>query len=180
MEDELDKVEEGDMKWVDVLKQFYVPFTKDLTDAHINMEDLRKRKVRTNYKCELCGKVMLFRWSRRGTFLGCSGFPKCKNSKPAKKTEDGKIEIIKSETTDEICLKCGKPMTVKHYARGRFLACTGYPKCKSTKPFPTGVKCPQENCDGILVERSSRRGAFYGCSKYPDCKFTSRKLPEGN
>ena len=180
MEDELDKVEDGDMKWVDVLKEFYKPFTKDLKDAHINMEDLKKRKVRTNHKCELCGKVMLFRWSRRGTFLGCSGFPKCKNSKPAKKSEDGKIEIIKSETTDEICVKCGKPMTVKHYARGRFLACTGYPKCKSTKPFPTGVKCPQENCDGVLVERSSRRGAFYGCSKYPDCKFTSRKLPEGS
>jgi len=178
MEDELDKVEEGAMDWVKVLKDFYSPFAKDLSQAHLNMEDLKKRKIATKYKCELCGKSMIFRWSRRGTFLGCSGFPKCKNSKPAKRTEDGKIELVEVETIDKICSKCGKPMMVKHYSGGRFLSCSTYPSCKNTEPFPTGVECPQPDCGGELVERSSRRGPFYGCSKYPDCKFTNRKLPE--
>jgi len=178
MEDDLDKIEEGDMDWVKVLNDFYKPFTKDLLLAQDKMEDMKKQKIRTDYKCEICGKAMLFRWSRRGTFLGCSGFPKCKNSKPAKRTEDGKIELVKVEGTDEICTKCGKPMIVKYYNKGRFLSCSAYPRCENTKPFPTGVKCPQSGCGGELVERSSRRGPFYGCSKYPDCKYTSRKLPE--
>jgi len=69
-------------------------------------------------------------------------------------------------------------MIVKHYNKGRFLTCSAYPRCENTKPFPTGVKCPQPDCGGELVERNSRRGPFYGCSKYPDCKYTSRKLPE--
>jgi len=178
MEDDLDKIEEGNMDWVKVLSDFYKPFNKDLLLAQDQMEDMKKQKVRTDYKCEICGKAMLFRWSRRGTFLGCSGFPKCKNSKPAKKTADGKIELVEAERTDQVCGKCGEPMIVKHYNKGRFLTCSAYPRCENTKPFPTGVKCPQPDCGGELVERNSRRGPFYGCSKYPDCKYTSRKLPE--
>ena len=177
METELDKVEEGEMDWVKVLNNLYTPFMKDLTQAKTKMEDMRKQAVVTEYVCELCGKQMLFRWSRRGTFLGCSGFPRCKNSKPAKKREDGTIEILQAETTDQICDKCQKPMMVKHYARGRFLSCSDYPRCRNTKPFPTKVPCPQ-GCGGVLVERYSKRGLFYGCSSYPKCTFTARKLPE--
>jgi len=180
MEEELDKVEEANMEWVAVLNNFYAPFKKDLAQAHVNMEDIKKRKVRTDYKCELCGRVMLFRWSRRGTFLGCSGFPRCKNTKPARKTEEGKIELVEVETTDQVCEKCQKPMIVKQSRRGRFLSCSGYPQCKNTKPFPTGVKCPQEGCGGELVEKYSRRGPFYGCSNYPECKYTTRKLDTGS
>ncbi|MFC1806795.1 type I DNA topoisomerase [Candidatus Omnitrophota bacterium] len=178
MENELDKIEEGEMDWVAVLKEFYDPFCKDLSQAKIKMEDLKKRQTPSDIKCELCGKKMIFRWSRRGTFLGCSGFPKCKNSKPAKKNEDGKIEIVEPETTDKVCDKCNKSMIVKRYKDGRFLSCSDYPQCKNTKPFPTGVKCTQDQCDGELVERYSRHGLFFGCSKYPDCKFTTRKLPK--
>jgi DNA topoisomerase I len=177
METELDKVEAGEMDWVEALKDFYKPFAKDMSSAQVEMKDMKKEKIITDYKCQLCGKPMLFRWSRRGTFLGCSGFPKCKYSRPAKRTEDGKIELVEVETIDKVCDKCGKPMMVKYYNRGRFLSCSDYPKCRHTEPYPTGVKCPQAGCDGELVERSSRRGPFYGCSKYPDCKYTSRKLP---
>jgi len=178
MEDELDKVEEGEMDWVTVLNNFYSPFAKTLSVAQEKMKDMKKEHVRTEYKCELCGKVMLFRWSKTGTFLGCSGFPKCKNTKPARKTEDGKIELIEYETIDEVCEKCGKPMIVKYSRRGKFLSCSAYPRCKNAKPFPTGVKCLQPDCDGDLLQRYSRRGPFYGCSRYPDCKYTTRKLPD--
>ncbi|MFH1867452.1 MAG: type I DNA topoisomerase [Candidatus Omnitrophota bacterium] len=177
MEDELDKVEEGEMDWVTVLRSFYSPFAKSLSSAQVKMEDIKKRKIPSEYKCELCSKPMIFRWSKRGTFLGCSGFPKCKNSKPAKTTEDGKIELIEVEETNQVCDKCQKPMIIKYSRGGRFLACSGYPQCKNTKCFPTGVKCQQADCAGELIERYSKHGPFYGCSNYPTCRYTTRKLP---
>jgi DNA topoisomerase-1 len=178
MEEQLDKVEAGLTDWVKIISDFYTPFEKDLSLAQSGMKDMKKEKIVTEYKCRLCGKPMIFRWSRRGAFLGCSGFPRCKYSMPAKKTDDGKIELVTVETVDRVCDKCGKPMMVKHYNKGRFLSCSDYPACRNTKPYPTGVKCPKQGCDGELVERFSRRGPFYGCSKYPDCTYTGRKLPK--
>ncbi|MFC1982652.1 type I DNA topoisomerase [Chloroflexota bacterium] len=88
---------------------------------------------------------------------------------------------LAEELTDEVCPKCGKPMTVKIGRFGKFLACTGYPECKSTKPFQVkvGVKCPQ--CGGELVEKvSKKKRIFYGCSNYPECRFATnfRPLPK--
>ncbi len=74
------------------------------------------------------------------------------------------------ELSDEICEKCGKPMAIKEGRFGRFLACTGYPECKNTKPIikKIGVKCP--TCGKDIVEKRSRRGRlFYGCIGYPEC-----------
>ena len=83
--------------------------------------------------------------------------------------------------TDEVCELCGKPMVVKWGRRGRFLSCSGFPACKNAKSITTGVKCPEEGCDGELVERKSRRGTFYGCTRYPKCTYTTKSLPaEGN
>ncbi len=83
------------------------------------------------------------------------------------------------EKTDEICDKCGKPMVVKYGRYGKFLACSGYPECKNTKPYveKTGVSCPQCN-NGELIKRKSKKGkVFYGCSNYPDCKFVVWNKP---
>ncbi len=90
--------------------------------------------------------------------------------------------IQKTEVTiEKPCPDCGRPMTVKWGRRGRFISCTGFPECKHAEPFGTGVKCPQENCTGELVERRSQRSAvFYGCSRYPECKFVANKLPSTN
>jgi DNA topoisomerase-1 len=82
------------------------------------------------------------------------------------------------ELTDEVCPKCGKPMAVKSGRFGKFLACTGYPDCKSTKPFQvkTGAKCPE--CGKDLLQRmSKKRKRFYGCSGYPECKFATFMQP---
>ncbi|MCK4368574.1 MAG: type I DNA topoisomerase [Dehalococcoidales bacterium] len=92
------------------------------------------------------------------------------------------MEKVKlEELTDEICPECGKPLVIKTGRYGKFLACSGYPKCKYTKSFQVkvGVKCPQ--CGGELVERKSKKKrTFYGCSNYPDCKFilNARPLPQ--
>lgn len=98
--------------------------------------------------------------------------------------EISKIEF-EDELTDEECEQCGKPLAIKHGRFGDFLACSGYPDCKNTKPIvnKTGVNCPE--CGKEIVERRSKKGKlFYGCSGYPDCKFilwnkpTDKKCPE--
>ncbi len=89
-----------------------------------------------------------------------------------------KVEL-EEEVTDEKCEKCGNPMVVKYGRYGKFLACSGYPECKNTKPFviKTGVSCP--DCkDGELIQRKSRKGRiFYGCTNYPECEFVSWNKP---
>jgi DNA topoisomerase-1 len=80
----------------------------------------------------------------------------------------------RDEPTDEVCVKCGKPMVIKTGRFGRFMSCTGYPECKTTKPIlkDTGVICPKDG--GMIAERKSRKGrTFYGCANYPACDFVS-------
>jgi len=91
-----------------------------------------------------------------------------------------KVEV-RDEPTDEICEKCGRPMVIKSGRFGRFISCSGYPECKTTKPIlkDTGAICPKDG--GKIVERKSRRGrTFYGCANYPACDFVSwdRVVPE--
>jgi DNA topoisomerase-1 len=132
--------------------------------------------VETDIACERCGKPMVIRWGRHGEFLACSAYPECKNAREFTRGEDGKITLKAQETTNEVCEKCGAPMTVKRGRFGKFLACTRYPECKTTKAISTGVKCPL--CGGDVVSRRGRGGRpFYGCSSYPNCKFVSWYKP---
>jgi DNA topoisomerase-1 len=87
----------------------------------------------------------------------------------------------RDEPTDEICPNCGRPMVIKTGRFGKFISCSGYPECKTTRPIlkDTGAKCPKDG--GMIVERKSRRGrTFYGCANYPKCDFVSwdRVVPE--
>lgn len=89
----------------------------------------------------------------------------------------GRVEVA-DEETDEVCEKCGRKMVIKHGRFGRFLACSGFPECRNTRPIlePVGVDCPE--CGHALVKRRSRRGkTFYGCSHYPDCRFVVWQKP---
>ncbi len=91
-----------------------------------------------------------------------------------------KLEV-KDEPTDEICPTCGRPMVIKNGRFGKFISCTGYPECKTTRPIlkDTGAICPKDG--GMIVERKSRRGrTFFGCANYPACDFVSwdRVVPE--
>ena len=89
--------------------------------------------------------------------------------------------VPQDEPTDEICPNCGRPMVIKMGRFGKFISCTGYPQCKTTRPIvkDTGAKCPKDG--GAVVERRSRKGrTFYGCINYPNCDFISwdRVIPE--
>jgi len=99
---------------------------------------------------------------------------------PKLKAAEESIEKIKieDEITDEICENCGRHMVIKHGRFGKFLACSGFPECKNTKPIieKVGVKCPK--CEGSIVVRKTKRGrVFYGCSNYPNCDFVSWERP---
>jgi DNA topoisomerase-1 len=82
------------------------------------------------------------------------------------------------EATEEVCPQCGKPLVIKYGRYGKFIACSGYPDCKFTKPFlvKIGVKCPQ--CGGDIVQKvSKKKRTFYGCSNYPNCTFAINLRP---
>ncbi len=172
MEESLDKIEEGDRKWVDTVQAFYEPFKRDLEKAKKGMRNV-KAGAPTGEKCPECGEGLLERRGRFGKFLACSAYPECKytrNLNGADRAED--------QPTDELCPTCGKPMVIKHGRFGKFIACSGYPECKTTKPVTLGIACPEAGCTGQLVERRSRRGrTFYGCSAYPNCKFVLWQRP---
>jgi DNA topoisomerase-1 len=173
MEEELDKIEEGEDKWVDVLKDFYEPFEHNLVKVENNKGKIKKlTQEKTEEVCEKCGSPMIIRWGRNGKFLACSAYPKCKNAKPLEPNENGKI------VPDKVCELCGAPLVVKTSRFGRFLSCSKYPECKYTQAYSIGVSCPQEGCGGALIERKTKRGRiFYGCSNYPRCKFATWDKP---
>jgi len=176
MEDELDEVEEGKMEWVKVLDEFYRPFKKSLSAAEKSMRDVKREEQPTDLVCEKCGSPMVIKWGRMGRFIACSGYPDCKNTKDFIE-KDGKIEVVEDLPTDENCPTCGKPMVNKRGRFGRFLACSDYPNCKTTRPITLkDVVCPQDG--GGLAERRTRFGkSFYGCVNYPNCKFAAWDRP---
>ena len=176
MEENLDEVEDGTADWVKVLGDFYTPFKKTLEAAESQMRDVKREEKPTDLVCEKCGSPMVIKWGRMGRFLACSGYPECKNTKDFIE-EDGKIKVVEDIPTEEICPTCGKAMVNKRGRFGRFLACSDYPTCKTTKPITLkGVVCP--DCGSGLAERKSRFGKnFYGCTGYPNCKFAAWDKP---
>ncbi len=175
MEENLDRIEEGGKDWVETLKEFYRPFEKDLEMAKVSMRDVKRELIPTEIACERCGSKMVKRWGKRGYFLACSSYPKCTYTREVEGNEENQVE------TDAKCEKCGSPMVIKNGKFGRFLACSNYPKCKFTRSLDTGVGCPQEGCDGLIVERKTRKGrTFYGCSNYPNCTYAlwDKPIPE--
>lgn len=182
MEEDLDSVEEGEKKWSDTVKEFYTYFEKDLKKAQTEMRDVKREEIPTLIDCELCQKKMVIKWGRNGRFLACPGYPECKNTHDFVEGEDGEIKVVQKDvSTGETCEKCGKPMIIKVGRFGKFMACSGYPECKTTKALSIGVKCPREGCTGNVTQRRSKRGrVFYGCSEYPKCDFAvwDRPVPK--
>ncbi|MDP2737107.1 MAG: type I DNA topoisomerase [bacterium] len=192
LENDLDSIADGDVKWQPIIKEFYEPFHANLENKYevINKNDIMPEEKSTEV-CDKCGAPMIIKTGRYGKFLACSGFPECKNIKSMPGTDRDKngqsdnkeIEELNEKYKGEVCEKCGSPMAVKVGKFGPFLACTGYPKCKNIKNISggsnsTGITCPV--CGkGEVVQKRSRRGIFYACDQYPDCKTAFWGKPTG-
>ncbi len=165
MEENLDKIERGKTTYEDTLEGFYHPFHDSLLRVRKKKKEIKQRlQEETEIICDVCGRPMVIKWGRNGRFYACTGFPECKNTRPIEEPEPREVQ--------EICGFCGSPMQIKRGRYGEFLACTNYPACKNTRPISTGVDCPENGCDGKIVQRQSKKGKiFYSCSNYPKCKF---------
>ena len=178
LEDKLDKIEGGEYNWVETLQNFYDPFVVDLQNAAETMRDVKKEFEETDEVCDKCGKPMIIRWGRFGRFMACSGFPECKNTRELATTTENGAAAKPAPSVDAKCDVCGKPMALKRGRFGEFLACTGFPECKSTKPVAVEMDCPLDGCGGQIVQRRSKRGrSFYGCTNYPTCTFSAWQRP---
>ncbi len=178
MEEALDEIEEGKRERIELLRNFYETFEKVLEQARKEMASL-KAGVPSGIKCPACGEEMIIRVGRAGAFLACSRYPECKETRNYVRDEKGAIKPLEKERqTEEVCEKCGRPMVIKHGRFGEFLACSGYPECRNTKPLTTQIPCPEEGCSGKLVKRRARTGKiYYRCSEAPNCKFVLWQEP---
>ena len=168
MEEELDKVEEGDLGWQKVLKDFYSPFEKRLNKVDnaaliAAAHDLSKV---ANEKCPECGGALEPRGGFFGPFLACEKHPKkCKYTRPIRG------EKAKPVVTDYLCHLCGANMVIRTGRTGQFLGCSTFPKCRGTRSL-----CPKDGGD-IVERRSRKRGtAFYACAN-EDCDFVVWNKP---
>jgi DNA topoisomerase I len=222
MEEELDHVEEGKLKWTDAMRDFYGKFAADLEKFKQHVKEIKEVDTPTDEvclkcetpgmvqkwgrfgkylkclncgatrdaetpaandgdsennsataeaaepeACELCGKPMQMKRGRFGPFLGCTGYPECKNIRKISKSGVAAPAPI---PIDEKCPVDGAQLVRRFGRYGEFISCSNYPKCKYIKQQTTGVSCPRPDCPGELVVKKSKRGkVFYGCSQYPNC-----------
>lgn len=178
MEEKLDQVEEGTQGWKQLLHDFYHGFRHELEAASQNMKRVKGEATPTDILCDKCGQAnLVIKWGRSGRFLACPRYPECKNTKDYATKEGGEPVTAEVIETNEVCDNCGRKLVVKTGKHGRFLACPGYPECKTVRPYKTGVKCPKCH-EGDIVERTSKRGKlFFGCSAYPKCDYVSWNRP---
>ncbi|RLE27486.1 type I DNA topoisomerase, partial [Candidatus Acetothermia bacterium] len=179
MEEDLDRIQEGQANRLEVLSSFYSWFSERLARVEQELKGGKKPfQVLTDVPCPKCGAPMEVRVWKGGLYLSCSRYPECKTTRSLPpnvkyRYRSGKVELAEglAEADDapgSPCPKCGTPMQLKHGRYGRFLSC---PNCGATAPVGTGVTCPKCG-QGELVERySPRRGTFWACNRYPDCRF---------
>jgi DNA topoisomerase I len=196
MEEELDEIEEGKLKWTAALHEFYEKFAKDLKVAETQMRAAKQQAIPTDETCENCGAGMVIKFGRFGQFLACSNYPECRTTreiaKPAPAAADGEAGGVAAasqgeaggEDEAETCELCGKPMALKRGRFGQFLGCTGYPECRNIRkiarsgavapaPVQLDEKCPVDGAN--LVRRHGRFGEFVSCSNYPKCNYIKRE-----
>jgi DNA topoisomerase I len=189
LEEELDEIEEGKEKWKDALADFYKKFAKDLRYAEKHMENIKRMEKPTDEKCERCGAPLVIKWGKHGSFYACSTYDK-EDPNSCTFTKENPINLPDLDSADmqetaqeEYCENCGRVMVLKRGRFGQFMACTGYPDCKTTRrldqgkrvpDIPLDEKCP--DCGRNLIIRHGRYGEFTSCSGYPDCKYVKQNF----
>jgi DNA topoisomerase-1 len=189
LEEELDDIEEGKEKWTDAMAEFYKRFAKDLKYAEKHMENIKRMEKPTDEKCERCGSPLVIKWGKHGSFYACSSYDK-ENPESCTFTKENPINLPDLDSADmqetaqeEYCENCGRVMVLKRGRFGQFMACTGYPDCKTTRRLDQGKRVPDipldepcPKCGRNLMIRHGRYGEFTACSGYPDCKFVKQNF----
>ncbi len=144
LESQLDSVEEGQVRWVEVLDQFYESFSKSLEQAVNEMQSVELEDEVSDEVCDKCGRNMVIKHGRFGKFLACPGFPDCRNTKPLLQSIGVK------------CPKCGGDIVERRSRKGRqFYGCSNYPDCDFVSwDEPVGRECPE--CKAMLVRKKKR------------------------
>ena len=158
VEENLDRVAEGDIYWVKVIRDFYTDFDKEVKVALDELEHVKIPDPVSDVPCDKCGRMMVIKTGKFGQFLACPGYPECKNTKP----------IIEETGVD--CPKCGKKLIYRKSKAGKkYITCSGYPECKFMSwNLPTGKDCPQ--CGEHLEYVIGKTGRFVACSN-KDCQY---------
>lgn len=158
MEADLDRIEEGERDWEDVVRAFYGPFSETLSRAEQQIQRVALPVEETDEVCEKCGRRMVIKHGRYGRFLACPGFPECRNTKPL------------VEKTGARCPRCGGELVQRRSRKGRvFYGCSNYPDCDfTTWDRPTAETCPE--CGTFLAEKRSRQGVRLVCAN-PECGY---------
>jgi DNA topoisomerase-1 len=178
MEQRLDDVEEKEADWVQMLRDFYLPFKGRLDAAYKDMGHAKAETRPAPHTCPQCGGATVYRFGRNGRFLSCARYPDCKYASPI----DREGKPVEPEQTDIACYKCGGPMLLRRGRFGPFLSCAKYPDCDGIinldrkgcvsppkiSPLLTDLPCPQ--CEAPLNLRRGKRGPWLGCSKFPKCR----------
>ncbi len=189
LEEELDEIEEGKETWTDALAGFYKRFAKDLRYAEKHMENIKRMEKPTDEKCERCGSPLVIKWGKHGSFYACSSYDK-ENPESCTFTKENPINLpdldsadIQETTQEEYCENCGRVMVLKRGRFGQFMACTGYPDCKTTRRLDQGKKVPDipidelcPKCGRNMMIRHGRFGEFTACSGYPECKYVKQNF----
>ena len=172
MEEDLDKIAQGEKDRNKVLLDFYKEFQKDLKEFGGNA--VSRKNVETGINCPKCKEMLVIRFGKAGEFAGCSAYPDCKFTSNFARDEQGKIslkeDVVDETISDLKCPNCGKGLVRKIGRFGPFMSCPGYPDCKYIHQDTMKMPCP--TCGGKLAKRRWRGGTFWGCTGYPKCRFS--------
>ncbi len=145
MEEKLDSVEQGNKEWKDIIREFYTPFSKTLTDAEEAIGKIEVQDEVSEIPCEKCGRLMVYKQGRFGKFLACPGYPECKNTKSI------------TEQIEAPCPNCGGKVEVRKSKKGvKYYTCENGTDCLISWDEPTTLKCPK--CGGAIMKKRPYRG----------------------
>ena len=165
METSLDKISEGTLSELEVIKEFYYPFIEHFEEVKNVM--YKEPLKTTGEKCPICGSDLVIRNGKHGEFIGCSNYPACHYVKKEEKEAPAQA--------GRNCPNCGAPLLIRKNKRGQeFIGCSNYPKCRYVESLEKPEEEQEErfcpDCGAKLVIKYSRKGRFWGCSNYPNCK----------
>ena len=167
MEEDLDRIAEGEQPWVETIRTFYQPFAKQVEEADKIIPEMKAELEPVGRLCPECGHELVIRWGRYGKFISCSGFPECRHTEPWLQ----KIGVT--------CTKDGGDIVERKTRKGRiFFGCANYPACDFTSwKRPLAKPCPK--CGGMLVEADKRNARCLTCEEqFPLDEITAEEQSE--